>query len=60
VVCVQDRLCVCPTLGAADEGFFAVFDGTVGDFASETIHPQLIACLVNSQVWFHLIHFQKS
>ena len=38
----EDRLCVAPRLDADDCGFFAVFDGTVGDFASHTIHTLLL------------------
>lgn len=42
----EDRLCVCPSMGADDRGYFSVFDGTVGDFASEYIHNRLIKHLV--------------
>lgn len=44
----EDRLCVCPGMGADDRGFFSVFDGTVGDFASEYIHNRLVKHLIAS------------
>jgi len=47
----EDRLCVCPNMGSDDRGYFAVFDGTVGDFASEYIHNRLIRHLVTSRAY---------
>jgi serine/threonine protein phosphatase PrpC len=44
----EDRLCVAPRLDSDDCGFFAVFDGTVGDFASHTIHTLLLPHLVGN------------
>jgi protein phosphatase len=45
----EDRLCVCADLGVADRGWFSVFDGTVGHFASEFIHNRLVKHLLGNQ-----------
>ncbi|PHJ16708.1 serine-threonine phosophatase 2c [Cystoisospora suis] len=52
----EDRFTLCPQLvaGRDDCAFFGVFDGTVGDFASENVKdlvvPQLVACPAWQQV----------
>eukprot|EP00920_Eleutheroschizon_duboscqi_P039361 GHVT01094742.1.p2 GENE.GHVT01094742.1~~GHVT01094742.1.p2 ORF type:complete len:344 (+),score=56.68 GHVT01094742.1:4373-5404(+) len=49
----EDRCCVCPKLlkDRDDCGFFGVFDGTVGEFASDTVKELVIPHLVDSEGW---------
>lgn len=49
----EDRVTVCPTLcpGRDDCCFFGVFDGTVGDFASETVKDLVVPHLMASPDW---------
>ncbi|KAL8434071.1 hypothetical protein Efla_001543 [Eimeria flavescens] len=49
----EDRFTVCPRLveGRDDVAFFGVFDGTVGDFASETVKDLVVPHLVSCNSW---------
>ncbi|KAL8271471.1 hypothetical protein Esti_004672 [Eimeria stiedai] len=49
----EDRFTVCPRLveGRNDVAFFGVFDGTVGDFASETVKDLVVPHLVSCHSW---------
>eukprot|EP00386_Alphamonas_edax_P000940 GDKI01002815.1.p1 GENE.GDKI01002815.1~~GDKI01002815.1.p1 ORF type:complete len:107 (-),score=8.33 GDKI01002815.1:9-329(-) len=49
----EDRFTICPTLvkGRDDCAFFGVFDGTVGDFASDNVKDLVVPHLVNSPAW---------
>ncbi|KAK1442596.1 PPM-type phosphatase-like domain containing protein [Babesia gibsoni] len=49
----EDRLVMAPNLIANghEVAFFGVFDGTVGDFASDTIHRIIVKHLVSTDAW---------
>ncbi|KAL8446650.1 hypothetical protein Emag_004657 [Eimeria magna] len=49
----EDRFTVCPRLvgNRNDVAFFGVFDGTVGDFASETVKDLVVPHLVSCHSW---------
>lgn len=49
----EDRFTVCPALVARrkDTAFFGVFDGTVGDFASESVKDLVVPHLLASSGW---------
>ncbi|XP_026192364.1 probable protein phosphatase 2C 34 [Cyclospora cayetanensis] len=49
----EDRFTVCPALlaGRNDVAFFGVFDGTVGDFASDSVKDLVVPHLVSSGGW---------
>eukprot|EP00921_Rhytidocystis_pertsovi_P003513 GHVQ01006086.1.p1 GENE.GHVQ01006086.1~~GHVQ01006086.1.p1 ORF type:complete len:293 (+),score=46.16 GHVQ01006086.1:661-1539(+) len=53
----EDRFTFCPTLisGRKDSAFFGVFDGTVGNFASETVKSLVVPQLVGSPSWRRLL-----
>lgn len=43
----EDRFCICAKLDPALEqaSFYGVFDGTVGDFASDNVKDLIVPCL---------------
>jgi len=50
----EDRFCVAPSLeldGRTECAFFGVFDGTVGDFASENVKELVLPKLLESASW---------
>lgn len=53
----EDRFTFCPELvkGRDDCAFFGVFDGTVGDFASENVKDLVVPQLVASSPWRKLV-----
>lgn len=53
----EDRYCICPRLvtGRDECSFFGVFDGTVGDFASENIKDIIVPELMKSQNWQYFV-----
>lgn len=57
----EDRVTVCPALcpGRDDCAFFGVFDGTVGDFASETVKDLVVPHLVASPDWQKAVKILK-
>ncbi|CEM13816.1 unnamed protein product [Vitrella brassicaformis CCMP3155] len=52
----EDRFTICPNLieGRDNSAFFGVFDGTVGDFASENVKDLVIPHLIASPAWASL------
>lgn len=42
--------------GRNDTGFFGVFDGTVGDFASENVKHLVVPHLIGSPPWYVAPH----
>lgn len=53
----EDRFTVCPQLvrGRNDVAFFGVFDGTVGDFASDTVKDLVVPHLISSPSWQRVV-----
>eukprot|EP00746_Dinoflagellata_sp_MGD_P023544 gnl/MRDRNA2_/MRDRNA2_155180_c0_seq1.p1 gnl/MRDRNA2_/MRDRNA2_155180_c0~~gnl/MRDRNA2_/MRDRNA2_155180_c0_seq1.p1 ORF type:complete len:386 (-),score=52.23 gnl/MRDRNA2_/MRDRNA2_155180_c0_seq1:43-1200(-) len=53
----EDRYCICPRLvtGRDECSFFGVFDGTVGDFASDNIKDIITPELMKSPHWQHFV-----
>ena len=47
----EDRLVLCPQLRDDSSAFFGIFDGTVGDFASENIKGLVLPHLLRSERW---------
>jgi hypothetical protein len=48
---LQDRATAVPRVhGRDDIMFFGIFDGTVGDFASDTVHLTIAENICNSKV----------
>lgn len=58
----EDRFTFCPTLirDTNDSAFFGVFDGTVGDFASETVKELVVPHLVGCAPWKRFCELLKS
>lgn len=50
----EDRCIFCSQLieGRDDTGFFGVFDGTVGDFASDNVKHLVVPHLIGSPPWY--------
>ncbi|CDJ44214.1 serine-threonine phosophatase 2C, putative, partial [Eimeria tenella] len=53
----EDRFTVCPALipGRNDAAFFGVFDGTVGDFASDSVKDLVVPHLLSSSGWQRVV-----
>ncbi|CDJ49322.1 serine-threonine phosophatase 2C, putative [Eimeria brunetti] len=53
----EDRFTVCPSLipGRDDAAFFGVFDGTVGDFASDSVKDLVVPHLVSNRGWQRVV-----
>lgn len=53
----EDRFCIAPRLVQGQEhcSFFGVFDGTVGDFASDSIKDIIVPELMKSQNWQYFV-----
>lgn len=53
----EDRFVFCPEVvpGCADTAFFGVFDGTVGDFASDTVKGLVVPHLVATHPWERVV-----
>lgn len=53
----EDRFTFCPQLipGRYDTAFFGVFDGTVGDFASDNVQRLVVPHLIGSPPWRRIV-----
>ncbi|EPR64296.1 serine-threonine phosophatase 2C (PP2C) [Toxoplasma gondii TgCatPRC2] len=58
----EDRFTLCPQLvpGRDDCAFFGVFDGTVGDFASENVKDLVVPQLISSPAWQEVTEMLRS
>ncbi|OLQ16668.1 Protein phosphatase 2C family protein [Cryptosporidium hominis] len=58
----EDRFCICNKLinGHDDVCFFGVFDGTVGEFASNNIKDIIIPAMLSTPIWKLIVeHIEK-
>lgn len=60
--CQEDRFVICPELikNRNDSALFGVFDGTVGDFASDTVKSLVVPHLIASPSWQEIIEKVKT
>ena len=56
----EDRLVCCPEFGSKHRGFFGVFDGTVGDFASDYVHKNIVDNLRKTSSYKSFLSLSKT
>lgn len=58
----EDRFCICPKLDPAvpKASFFGVFDGTVGDFASDNVKDLVVPALQKTEGYRSYVESKKN